>query len=84
MSSYAPTKAASRNNFFQQLDTFLSSLAVGDHIVILNNFNARGCSREIGDRWHYVLGLHGYGLVNDAGRELLSLLLCHEVADCNA
>jgi len=28
--------------------------------------------------------MYGYGLVNDAGRELLSFLLSHEVAVCNA
>ena len=59
--------------FFQQLNTFLSSLAVGD-------FNARDGSRESGDQWHDVLGPHAYGLLNDAGRELSSFLLCHEIA----
>ena len=30
-----------------------------------------------------MLGPNGYGLENDAGKELLSFLLCHEVAVCN-
>ena len=73
MSRYVPTKPASRhdkNNFYQQLYTFLSSLAVDDRIVILNDFNARGCSREIGDQWHDVLGLHGHGLMNDVEKSV--------------
>ena len=40
-------------------------------------------SREFDDQWHDVLGPHDSGLVNDAGKELLSFLLCHEVTVCN-
>jgi len=86
MSCYAPTRAASRqdkDNFFQQLDTFLTSLLAGDRFVLLGDFNARVGSREVDDQWADVLGPHGYGVVNDAGRELLSFLLCHEVTVCN-
>ena len=36
-------------------------------------------SRESEGQWHDVLGPHGYGLVNDTGKELLSFLSCHDV-----
>ena len=43
MSCYAPTRAASRQDkedFFQQLDTFLNYLSRGEQFIILDDFNA--------------------------------------------
>ena len=49
-------------------------------LIILGDFNACVGSREqSGDQWSNVKGPHGYGEVNDAGRELLSFLALNEV-----
>ncbi len=36
------------------------------------------------DEWWYERGPHGYGDLNDAGRELLSFLATNEVTVCNS
>jgi len=92
MSCYAPTRAASReekDNFFNQLNAFMLSIPAGEHYVILGDFNAQVGSRtnrnddDDSDIWDGVLGPHGYGTVNDAGKELLSFLSCHQATICN-
>ena len=84
MSCYAPTRAASKQHKDKQLNTFLSSLAAGDCFVILViSMLELVFGRVVISGIRNVLGPHAYGLVNDAGRELLSFLLCHEVAVCN-
>ena len=88
LSCYAPTRAASREDkdkFLNQLDAFITSVPARDCYVILGDFNARVGSRsdDEDDLWSGVLGPHGYGEVNDAGKELLSFLLCHQAAVCN-
>ena len=41
-------------------------------------------SRESGDgQWGAVRGSHGYGVANDAGKEFLSFLSCHQETVCN-
>ena len=35
------------------------------------------------NRWSGVRGPHGYGVANDAGRELLSFLSSHQATICN-
>ena len=86
-SCYAPTRAASREDkeaFFQVLDGFISSLPSRESYVILGDFNARVGSRESEDeQWSAVRGPHGYGVINDAGRELLSFLSSHQATVCN-
>ena len=46
--------------------------------VTLGDFNARVGSREDEDMLAAVRGPHGLGVVNDAGRELLSFLSSHQ------
>ena len=88
LSCYAPTRAAQREDkedFFNQLAAFMSSVPVGEHYVILGDFNARVGSRSDvdADQWSGVLGPHGCGAANDAGKELLSFLSCQEATICN-
>ena len=93
VSCYAPTRATSReekDHFFNQLNAFMSSIPAGEHYIILGDFNAHVGSRidrndddDVSDGWSGVLGPHGYGTVNDAGKELLSFLSCHQATICN-
>ena len=50
---------------------------------MLGDFNARVGSREMDDEWWYKRGPHGYGDLNEAGRELLSFLSTNETTVCN-
>ena len=86
LSCYAPTYAASReekNRFFNTLQQALSAIPPQDCYVILGDFNARVGSRVEGDEWWNERGPHGYGVLNDAGRELLSFLSINEATICN-
>ena len=80
LSCYAPTRAALRedtDDFFNQLVAFMSSVLVGEHYIILGDFNARIGSRYDGgdNQWSGVLGPDGYGVINDVDKELLSFCL---------
>ena len=87
MSCYAPTRAASREDkdaFFQELSKIISGVPEGETYIILGDFNARVGSRESDDdEWSGVRGLHRFGSVNDAGKELLSFLSLHQTTVCN-
>ena len=87
VSCYAPTRAASREDkeaFFQVLGNFISTVSSRESYIILGDFNARVGSREDeDDMWAAVRGPHGLGVVNDAGRELLSFLSSHQATICN-
>lgn len=86
MSCYAPTRAASREDkeaFFQLLENFITSVPSKESYVVIGDFNARVGSREDDDMWAAVRGPHGLGMVNDAGRELLSFLSSHQATICN-
>ena len=87
VSRYAPTRAASRKDkeaFFQMLDSFISLVPSQESYVILGDFNARVGSRESADgQWGAVRGPHRYGVANDAGKEFLSFLSCHQATVCN-
>ena len=88
LSCYVPTRAASREDkdkFLNRHDVFITSVPARDCYVILGDFNARIVSRsdDEDDLWSSVLGPHGYGEVNDAGKELFSFLSCHQAAVCN-
>ena len=86
VSCYAPTRAASREDkeaFFQELENFISSVPSGEVYILLGDFNARVGSRESDEQWTGVRGPHGYGVANDAGRELLSFLSSHQATVCN-
>ena len=61
LSCYAPTRTAQREDkedFFNQLATFLSFVSVEEHHVILGDFNACVGSRSDvdADQWSGVLG----------------------------
>ena len=86
LSCYAPTYAASReekNRFFNTLQQALSAIPPQDCYVILGDFNARVGSRVEGEEWWNERGPHGYGVLNDAGRELLYFLRINEATICN-
>ena len=83
ISCYAPTRAAPREEkeqFFQQLST----VPAGESYILLGDFNACvGCRNDHNDVWGNVCGPHGYGMDNDAGRELLSFLSSRQATVCN-
>ena len=87
VSRYAPTRAARRevkDVFFQELDNMLVSVPSGEKYVVLGDFNACVGSREdVEDQKDAVRGPHGYGVINDARRELLSFLSVHQATVCN-
>ena len=86
-SCYAPTYAASReekNAFYGLLQQALSSVPSHSSYVLLGDFNARVGSREgSDDPWWYERGSHGLGVMNEAGRELLSFLSFNGATVCN-
>ena len=87
VSCYALTRAARRevkDAFFQELDHIFASVPSGEKYVVLSDFNAHIGSREhVGDHWDAMRGLQRYGVINDAGRELLSFLSVHQATVCN-
>lgn len=86
VSCYAPTRAASREvkeAFFQELENVISLVPSKEKYVLLGDFNARVGSRESNEQCIGVRGPHGYGVANDAGRELLSFLSSHQATVCN-
>ena len=51
-------------------------MLAGEKDIVLGDFNARVGSRQVvGDQWSKVRGLHGCGVTNDAGKELLAFSL---------
>ena len=84
LSCYAPTRAASRAekiSFFGDLQQALSPIPSNEPYILLGDFNARVGSRgSAGDVWGSP---HGYGELNDAGKELLAFLCANEATLCN-
>ena len=87
LSCYAPTRAATRgekDSFYDDLQQILTIIPPDEQYVMLGDFNARVGSRDSdGDLWNNVRGPHGYGEVNDAGKELLAFLSTNEATVCN-
>ena len=87
LSCYAPTFASSRadkDTFYDDLQQAILSIPSNECYVILGDFNARVGSRtDRRDRWWYERGPHGYGSLNEAGKELLSFLSVNEATVCN-
>ncbi len=87
VSCYAPTRAASREvkeAFFQELENIISSIPPEEMYIILGDFNARVGSRvSAEEEWSSVRGPHGFGDINDSGKELLSFLSLHQATVCN-
>ena len=79
LSCYAPTFAASRvekDQFFDSLQQALDDVPPSECYVVLGDFNARVGSRvNVGEDWEGVRGPHGFGEVNEAGKELLTFFL---------
>ena len=42
-----------------------------------------GSREHSGEQWDGVIGLLGYGTINDAGKELLAFLSLHQTTFCN-
>ena len=96
LSCYAPTYPSSRETkeaFYNDLQQALSEIPSQDTYVVLGDFNARVGSRNdsadenvddnaSGQRSN-VLGPHGHGELNEAGKELLSFLSINEATICN-
>ena len=86
LSCYAPTFAACRSEkdaFFDDLQQAISEIPSTEPFVMLGDFNARVGSRVEDDEWWYERGPHGYGDLNEAGKELLSFLSANEATVCN-
>ena len=87
VSYYAPTRATGRqekNTFFDELNSILSSVPAGEKYIVLGDFNGCVGSRQVvGDQWSKVRCLHGCGVTNDAGKELLGFLFTQQATVCN-
>ena len=96
LSCYAPTYSSSREMkeaFYNDLQQALSEIPSHEMYVVLGDFNARVGSRIAGEHENddddesgqssNVLGPHGHGELNEAGRELLSFLSINEATVCN-
>ena len=97
LSCYAPTYPSSREMkeaFYNDLQQALSEIPSQDTYVVLGDFNARVGSRndsadenvddDASGQSSNVLGPHGHGELNEAGKELLSFLSINEATVCNA
>ncbi len=87
MGWHAPTYTASREvkgEFFDSLQQALSEIPSGDSFVLLGEFSARVGSRMDDDEWWYVRGPCGYGKLNEAGKELLSVLSANKATVYNS
>ena len=86
-SCYAPTYVASRDvkeRFYDDLQQAISEVPAREKIIMLGDFNARVGSRvNSDDFWWNERGPHGYGELNEAGKELLSFLSVNEATVCN-
>ena len=85
VSCYAPPFAASReekDKFYSMLQEVLSSIPSQEHYVLLGDFNAHVGSRNKEDEWWHERGPHGLGVLNDAGRELLSFCSVNGATVC--
>ena len=79
-----PVAREEKDKFFDLLQDALSAIPSGECYVMLNDFNARVESRAVdGDEWWYKRAPHGYGELNEAGRDLLSFLSTNEATVCN-
>ena len=80
LSCYAPTFGLKRNEkdqSFDQLQEALNTIPSGDFLVMLGDFNARVGRKnpeDEDDQWERMIGPHGFGELNDAGKELLHFL----------
>lgn len=84
---YAPTFRSTRvakDQFYADLQQVLRTVPRGDKFIVLGDFNARIGSRSAEhDEWDAVRGPHGFGVCNDAGKELLNFLSLNNASICN-
>ena len=86
VSCYAPTYAASReeNKFYDDLQLVLDKIPKEEPYILLGDFNAHvGGRQSSDDQWANVCGPHGFGALNDAGKEFLLFLSVNEATLCN-
>ncbi len=85
VSCYAPTFGASREekDSYSLFQGVLSSIPSKENFVLLGDFNACVGSRSENDEWWDERGPHGHGVLNEAGRELLSFCSVNEATVCN-
>ena len=73
-----------KDEFLQVVERALACVLYDEPYIMLGDFNARVGSRDgADDPWGNVRGPHGYGNVNDAGKELLAFLAANEATICN-
>lgn len=82
---YAPNFASSgedKDSFYSSLQEALRSIP-SQELSPAGGFDARVGSRMPGDEWWDERSLHGAGVFNNAGRELLSFLSVNGATVCN-
>ena len=85
ISVYAPTLGATndtKDEFYDQLDSFISRIPKEEQLILLGDFNARvgaDC-----DSWPSCLGKFGVGKMNENGQRLLEICSYHELSITNS
>ena len=85
ISVYAPTLGATndtKDEFYDQLDSYISRIPKEEHLVLLGDFNARVGADY--DSWPFCLGKFGVGKMNENGQRLLELCSYHELSITNS
>ncbi|XP_038062349.1 uncharacterized protein LOC119732818 [Patiria miniata] len=84
LSVYAPTLCSppeSKDKFYEELDTAISTIPKNEHLFLLGDFNARvGADHE---SWPDCLGHFGVGSMNENGQRLLELCCYHQLCITN-
>jgi exonuclease III len=81
---YAPTNPSSevvKDEFYDQLDSLISSVPNNHYLVVAGDLNAEVGSNRRG--WERVLGNFGRGTINDNGTRMLSLASYHGLKAMN-
>ena len=84
ISAYAPTLNATmqtKDEFYNQLDSLLSSISKDEHVILLGDFNARVGADYTS--WPSCLGRFGTGKLNENGQRLLELCSYHDLCITN-
>ncbi|XP_013793840.1 craniofacial development protein 2-like [Limulus polyphemus] len=84
ISAYAPTMTnqdETKDMFYEDLESVISSVPRYDKLVILGDFNARVGSDHV--TWEGVVGKHGIGTCNSNGLLLLQTCTIHDLTITN-
>ena len=79
-------KQNQKYSLFDDLQQALDEIPPNEPYVMLGDFNAHVGSSSLSateDQWDSNRDLHGFGEVNDAGKELLQFLTLNEATVCN-